>query len=62
MCGANRQRTLYQRLCEVAQIVSFVDVHDPQIGRRMKAIEALTDRIAQSPDLRQLVSRRLVPG
>ena len=51
-----RQRALYQRLCEVAQTVAFVDVNDPQIGRRMKAVEALTDRIARNPELRRLVA------
>jgi hypothetical protein len=52
----DQQRVLYQRLCDVAQMVTFVDVQDPQIGRRMKAVEALAARIARDPQLRKLVA------
>lgn len=50
-------RTLYERWCNVAHIVTFVELRDPQIGRRMKAVEALLVRIARDPALCQLVQK-----
>ena len=40
-------RELYQRLCDVAQIASFIDVDDRELGRRMNAVSALLVRIAR---------------
>jgi len=50
-------RAMYQRLCDVAQICSFVELDDPQLGLRMNATEALLARIAREPPLRDFVGR-----
>jgi hypothetical protein len=61
--GAERQqrmelaRHLYQRLCDVAQIASFVDSDDPRLGQRMNAVDALLFRIARNQSLLNLVGR-----
>ncbi|MCA9149914.1 MAG: hypothetical protein KDA92_11465, partial [Planctomycetales bacterium] len=61
--GATREqrteaaRELYQRLCDVAQIATYVDLDDRQLGQRMNAAEALLDRIANDSGLLGLVGR-----
>jgi hypothetical protein len=50
-------RNLYQRLCDVAQIASYVDLDDPRLGQRMNAVAALLERIGQSQSLLNLVGR-----
>lgn len=50
-------RGLYERLCDVGQIVADVDLEDPQLGQRMNAAEALLGRIASDEQLMDLFSR-----
>ncbi|MCP4190729.1 MAG: hypothetical protein GY768_08880 [Planctomycetaceae bacterium] len=53
----NQLRKLYQRLCEIGEVVTFVKMNDPEIGRMMQASEALLTRISNSPDQLELVGR-----
>ena len=50
-------RRLYQRLCEIGEVVTFVNMDDPHIGRMMQASEALLTRISNSPDQLELVGK-----
>jgi hypothetical protein len=52
----NQQRLLYQRLCDVAQIVSYLDGDDSEIGPLMQAVEAALNRFTVDPQLRRLVA------
>jgi hypothetical protein len=54
---AEAARQFYQRLAEVAQIVSFVHSDDPDFGQRMNATEALLGRVANDASMRNLVRR-----
>ncbi len=52
----DQQRLLYQQLCDVAQIVSFLDGDDAEIGPLMQAVEATLGRFTADPQLRRLVA------
>ena len=52
----DQQRLLYQRLCDVAQIVSYLDGDDAEIGPLMQAVEATLGRFTADPRLRRLVA------
>lgn len=48
-------RQFYQRLCEVAQVATFVNVEDRETGKMMRASEKLLARISNSSELMELV-------
>ncbi len=50
-----RLRELYQKLCEVAEAVTYVNVDDRDVGKMMRTTEKLLMRVASSTELMELV-------
>jgi hypothetical protein len=50
-----RLRRVYQKLCDVSEAVTFVDVEDRDVGKTMRATERLLTQISNSQELMELV-------
>ena len=50
-----RFRELYQKLCDVAQVVTYANVEDREVGKMMRTTEKLLTRVSGSAELMELV-------
>ena len=50
-------RTVYTRLCEVGQMVAYLDRHDPEADERAAAAQAMLTRIAKDRSLCAFIGR-----
>ena len=50
-----RLRGLYLKLCDVAEVVTYVSVEDQDVGKMMRTTEKLLTRVSSSTELMELV-------
>ncbi len=51
-----RLRIVYRKLCDVAQIISFLDSTDPESDLQRTAVDTISAQIAEEPKLRRLIA------